>query len=244
MAGTRTRSQHPPHAAGFTLIELLVVISIIVMLIALLLPALKKARDAAQAAQCKSNQRQIITAMMLYLSDNEDYFPGSNNYKASFYDSKTDSTRTAAYLTWYSRVYLGQYFGNDYISSSAFPGSYKCSAVVVACPASNALATLKTFNFNGNTYIGYNTFWNNNFMPTKGGPTVLPNFTFPSRTLLFIDTTSSFIWENWTVADVTARAPSFDRHNGAANASFADGHIEGLPYRTGSDSHATVQARK
>ena len=59
---------------GFTLIELLVVISIIVVLMALLLPAIFAAREAALAAQCKSNLRQIGTALHSYHHSHE-YLP-------------------------------------------------------------------------------------------------------------------------------------------------------------------------
>ncbi len=56
---------------AFTLIELLVVIATIAVLFGILMPALGKARKAAQRLTCAAHQRGFGVAFQAYLMDNE-----------------------------------------------------------------------------------------------------------------------------------------------------------------------------
>ncbi|MBS1722875.1 MAG: prepilin-type N-terminal cleavage/methylation domain-containing protein [Armatimonadetes bacterium] len=80
------------HRYGFTLIELLVVIAIIAILAAILFPVFAQAKLAAKKASGLSNNKQLNTAMNIYLTDNDDvYMPayvyGDPNAQGSLDDT-------------------------------------------------------------------------------------------------------------------------------------------------------------
>tara|TARA_Y100000589_G_C27137997_1_gene623367 strand:+ start:352 stop:1110 length:759 start_codon:yes stop_codon:yes gene_type:complete len=85
---------------AFTLIELLVVISIVVLLISILMPALRNARRTSNAVKCKTNLRQLMTALTSYSLDYKGWLPYNNlNTGANYGEERS-------YIKWWSR--LGQ----------------------------------------------------------------------------------------------------------------------------------------
>jgi prepilin-type N-terminal cleavage/methylation domain-containing protein/prepilin-type processing-associated H-X9-DG protein len=64
---------------GFTLIELLVVIAIIAILAAMLLPALSRAKQKAKRIVCVNHLKQLALATVIYVTDNENFYPSSNS---------------------------------------------------------------------------------------------------------------------------------------------------------------------
>ncbi len=218
---------------AFTLVELLVVVAIVAVLIALLLPALNKAKQAARAASCMSNQRQVITACSSYASEftglmAASYTADDGRISLSPWFLSGESNGGSAYAKKTSTVYLpaGKVFG---------------------CPSNKHFAYSSRGNAFGRSNQSYAMTLEGPHMKTyrplgSGRPFLnvqrLARVPHPAEYVWTIDVTSS---RNWGAGNpgpglMVARFYANKRggwqeathltHGNRANASFFDGHIE------------------
>ncbi len=96
--------QRNPVRRAFTLIELLVVIAIIAILAAMLLPALGRAKIAAQRTACMNKLRQWGLAQMMYYQDNHDYIPRESAHSGASLNTWTEAKVPTSSDVWYDAL--------------------------------------------------------------------------------------------------------------------------------------------
>ncbi len=138
--------------SAFTLVELLVVIGIIALLIAILLPALNKARDAANTIKCASNMHSIGQAMAIYLAESYSTYPAAYTYYGMQYvpgSSETPTSDLSGYVNW-----SGYFYGNKTNIGSTTVFTTIAGWGMFQCPALDNGGQPPSNTFAGNLEIG------------------------------------------------------------------------------------------
>ena len=231
----RAVSSRTRKIGNFTLIELLIVIAIIAILAGMLLPALNAARGRARSTFCSSNLKQQGYGFIMYLNDNNEYYPPS----LEVYDGKTYHT-VISYLS----VECGS-FKNITDMSAHAPGSAVNGAIfaermnkfkLFMCPAEEK-TVLHYNNAAGQAYGNY--LYNSAILWSFSGGTVTQGLSAkllrsPSINMLGMDhSLPSTYWmapNTWfiTLKEAGGGGSVSYRHANRTNTLMADGHITSL----------------
>ena len=227
---------------GFTLIELLVVIAIIAILAAILFPVFAKAREKARQTACLSNARQMTTAILSYVQDNDEMLPG-----------------------WTTLCWLSMHDTNYPVDTSPWHIDimpYIKNKQLFTCPSAEMLANFRgCWDPTGNWYVdlnyGYNERMSHSLSDRRPDGTCtclaakrLVGWKYPSQTLVVADSKCGMVWGEDPVyqglifrvacpdADTSryctcsgarpaqADLEKYARHNGGSNIGLLDGHAK------------------
>ena len=224
--------------------ELLVVLVIIGILASLILPTLASSKAKARGIFCQNNNKQLVTAWLMYADDHAQWLT---------YNLAGAAARYNYNLNWASGV-LDWELSSDNTNSADLTqsalGAYVAQvSTIYRCPSDSVVSALqraagwgnrvRSYSMNasvGNagyvTRLGYNT--NNPGLVQFFRLTSIP---VPARIFVFLDEHPDSISDGYFVNH--SSYPEWSRlpaswHNGAATFSFADGHTEIHPWKCAS----------
>lgn len=216
--------------SGFTLTELLVVVVILAILGTITLSGWRWYRGLATGAQCSSNLRQLGTAVSMYTSDNNGYFP------AYVINGTKDKRGQRTWFFGHESTPAGTPEGERDLDVTAGPLYPYVQAVgkIEVCQGFNYEAALWKAKFKGASYgYGYNWWLGGRI---TGIPMHVTQVSSPARVILFGDCgqintfqkpaspTKPMIEEFYILSE--SESTVHFRHGTSANMLFVDGHVQ------------------
>lgn len=211
----------------FTLIELLVVIAIIAILAGMLLPALNNAREKGRTVNCTNKVKQMATASLQYAEDNQGMLPDVYfGYKGSYSDGRLWMyfSGGAYAITWQRCIsnYVGQEsiihgknefwtcpsISNESLKDTrSIPFSHYGMNYLMRHVAGNAI--YKSCKLNQQRHASQLVTFGDGTVKSDALkiPALIPNY------------------KNGALIETTEKVVA-DRHGGAGNLAFADGHVQ------------------
>ena len=198
---------------AFTLIELLVVIAIIAILAALLLPALSRAKAAAQAATCRNNLKQWGLATQIYVTDNNDYLPREGIANPQAASGQLDPSRKAWYIQLPQTLGLPPYLDMPWRTNAAAD----VSGTIWLCPSNPRRCNASPL---GNNLFHY--CLNEGFNGTGANDHPDIKLTaIPVAPVLVV-----WLFDNGQLPAIGDGGSVTNVHNNSANFCFLDGHAQ------------------
>jgi prepilin-type processing-associated H-X9-DG protein len=219
------------------LIELLVVIAIIAILAAILFPVFSRAREKARQTQCLSNMKQLAMALMMYLQDWDERFPGIGNHGYGYGPEANNP-----YALPHGKIY--PYVKNVGVYDCPSADMFICKVISNGCARDALPGNGWGYPFPPDFYghsidIGYN--WLLGGDAWVNPPRTLASLPTPSETVAFADSSvphstcggRRVVYANvcGAACNPPRRLRSNTRHNEGENLIFCDGHVKWMNHR-------------
>lgn len=207
---------------GFTLIEILVVVAVIALLVAILLPALSRARARARTVVCQSNMRQLGIAWHMYAGSHD-----GRLITGGFVHGGAQGSADREKASWYYT--MRRAYGDTLVARCPSDQSpYWDQPLPGSDPPSYRRVGYALNEYLTGTVEGWEEF------------NRIERVRRPATTIVFAELaeTGGFAAgdhihvELWLVNPLheARQQIALDRHQGKANYTFADGHVETMAF--------------
>jgi prepilin-type processing-associated H-X9-DG protein/prepilin-type N-terminal cleavage/methylation domain-containing protein len=227
---------HHPRISAFSLIELLVAVGIIAILLAILLPILSSARHESRRAACLAALQQWSATFQVYLNDNHGRQPPRGDVHANLQQVGTP-------LMWWELLANGSDVSRRLLCPEATEASngMPASAFHAWGPESfwNPGGSIRgpvigSYGFNAWLYAETDPgFAGQLHLPTKDSANIPVIFDCVRLEVYVFDTDAPLRWvPTGTGSSGWLQLVALERHRGATNITFVDGHAETVPLPT------------